>query len=399
MHLSFSTEPPRAVRKYFNASQGREQSQQHLVPTYLISAEVYAALFALMAMGLTLTYMTTKVPNFAYGDMVLLGVYTSYAMVKVYHWSPYEASTLGFALAGLVSVAMYLLVLRPLARRGASIVSLMIATFGVDIGFAGIFGIYTDFLANKYSFPDSKAFYTLGPDFTLAGYPGIDFAAPIAVAVVVLGIFVLLTRTKFGVTMRASIENPPLARVLGINVDLVYTASWFLAGGLAGFAGTFLTLYLPFLSVNTGNDLIVGIFAASVLGGLTSIFGSAVGGVIIGGSEILMTIWLGSGFGYGGSFLIAAILLLSGAYMVRRKFTRSKVVGGILAALGVWVIADIAIGLPVDFLAPELVNGFGSANINPFQTGIPLVIMAAALLIVPRGIFSINFRRLLRREK
>ena len=63
------------------------------------------------------------------------------------------------------------------------------------------------------------------------------------------------------------------------------------------------------------------------------------------------------------------------------------------------MIADIAIGLPVDFLAPELVNGFGSANINPFQTGIPLVIMAAALLIVPRGIFSINFRRLLRREK
>ncbi len=379
---------------------GRRQSLEHLVPTYLISAEVYASLFALMAMGLTLTYLTTKVPNFAYGDMVLLGVYSSYAVVKIYHSNPYVGTAIGFVVAGLVSVAVYLLVLRPLARRGASIVSLMIATFGVDIGFAGIFGIYTDYLSNTYVFNDTKAFYTLGPDFEVAGYPGIDFAAPLAVAAVVLIIYLLLTRTRFGVAMRASIENPPLARVLGINVDRVYTASWFLAGGLAGFAGGFLTLDLPFLSVNTGNDLIVGIFAASVLGGLTSIFGSAVGGIIIGGSEILMTIWLGSGFGYGGALFIAVILLLSGVFVVRRRTTtQSKAVGVILSALGVWVIADIAIGLPVDFLAPELVNGFGSGIINPFQVGIPLVIMAVALLVVPQGIFSVNFRRLLRLEK
>jgi len=370
-----------------------------LVPTYLISAEVYASLFALMAMGLTLTYMTTKVPNFAYGDMVLLGVYSSYATVKIYHSNPYVGSVIGLFIAGLVSVAVYLIVLRPLARRGASIVSLMIATFGVDIGFAGIFGIYTDYLSNTYVFNDPKAFYTLGPDFSVAGYPGIDVAAPLAVAAVVLIVYLLLTRTKFGVTMRASIENPPLARVLGINVDLVYTVSWFLAGGLAGFAGAFLTLDLPFLGVNTGNDLIVGIFAASVLGGLTSIFGSAVGGIVIGGSEIVMTIWLGSGFGYGGAVLIAAFFLLSGVYMVRRKTYQSKAVGAILSILGVWVIADIAAGLPVDFLAGELVYGFGSAIINPFQVGIPLVIMAVTLLVVPQGIFSVNFRRLLGREK
>ncbi len=350
-------------------------------------------------MGLTLTYMTTKVPNFAYGDMVLLGVYSSYATVKIYHSDPYVGSAVGFVVAGLVSMAMYLIVLRPLARRGASIVSLMIATFGVDIGFAGIFGIYTDYLTNAYVFNDAKEFYTLGPDFSIAGYPGIDFAAPVAVAAVVLIIYLLLTRTKFGVAMRASIENPPLAKVLGINVDMVYTSSWFLAGGLAGFAGAFLTLDLPLLSVNTGNDLIVGIFAASVLGGLTSIFGSAVGGLIIGGSELLMTIWLGSGFGYGGTIFIAVILFLSGVYSVRRKTRQSKVVGAILAALGLWVIADIAAGLPVDFLAPELVNGFGSAIINPFQVGIPLVIMAVALLIVPQGVFSVNFRRLLGLEK
>ena len=73
--------------------------------------------------------------------------------------------------------------------------------------------------------------------------------------------------------------------------------------------------------------------------------------------------------------------------------------GGILLALGVWVIADATAGLPVDFIAPELVNGLGSAIVNPFQVGNPLIIMAFALLIVPQGIFSVDFKRLLRPEK
>ncbi|MDG6991154.1 MAG: branched-chain amino acid ABC transporter permease [Nitrososphaerota archaeon] len=370
-----------------------------MVLEYLVSAEVYGSLFALMAMGLTLTYMTTKVPNFAYGDMVLMGVYSAYVTVKVYHASPYLGTGVGFVLGGVASVIIYLGILRPLSRRGASIVSLMIATFGADIGFAGLIGIYTDYLTNAYLFPDTKEFYTLTPDFGIAGYPGVDFAAPVAMLTVVVLIYMLLNKTKFGVTMRAAIENPPLAKILGINVDFVYTVSWFVAGGLAGFAGAFLTLYLPLLGVNTGNDLIVGIFAASVLGGLMSIFGSAVGGAIIGGSEILLTIYLGEGFGYVGAAIIAALMVLAGVYAVRKKQLRPRVGGAILAALGVWILVDMLTGLQVDLIAPELVNGFGSTAVNPFQLGIPLVIMAFTLLIVPQGIFSLNFRRMLHRER
>ena len=112
-----------------------------------------------------------------------------------------------------------------------------------------------------------------------------------------------------------------------------------------------------------------------------------------------MTIWLGSGFGYDGTILIAVVFLLSGIYVARRKTLRSRVVGAILAILGVWLIDDDDSVLTLDFLAPEQVNGFGSSNINGYQTGIPLVIMAVALLVVPQGIFSINFRRLLGFEK
>ena len=367
-----------------------------MVPEYLISALVYACLFSIMAMGLTLTYMTTKVPNFAYADFVVIGIYTAYTMAKVYSVSPYFGCAVGFVIGALASAVMYLLVLRPLERRGSSLVSLMIATFGVDIGFVGIFGIYTDYLQYNLGHGDAAFFYSL-PDFSLWGYGGVVYVAPLSVMAIVAGIYILITRTKFGVAMRAAVENPPLARVLGINVDLVTTISWMLAGGFASYAGALFTLYLP-SGTATGNDLIVEVFAASVLGGLTSIFGAAVGGLLIGGSEILGTLGLGLGFGTVGAVAIAAIFVLIGVLLFRGGSRRMKVVAVVLGAFGAWIIADMVAGFPVDFISYELVNGFG-ADVTPYQEAIPLVIMAVVLMIIPQGIFSINYRRLLKREK
>ncbi len=367
-----------------------------MVPQYLIAALIYASLFALMAMGLTLTYMTTKVPNFAYGSFVTIGIYAAYTSTKVYGSNPYVGCVIGFAVGALASAVMYLGILRPLARRGSSLVSLMIATFGVDIGFIGIFGIYTDYLQYVKRLIDAPQFYAL-PDFEIWGYSGVAFVAPVSVVATVVAIYLLFTRTRFGVAMRAAVENPPLARVLGINVDMVYTVSWMLAGGFAGFAGGLFTLQLP-AGTATGSNLIVEIFSSSVLGGLTSIFGAAVGGLIIGGSEILLTLGLGLGFGYAGGIAIAAIFLAIGILMIMRKRLRIRIAGAVFAGLGAWIIADMAAGFPIDFLAPELVNGFGP-NVTPFQQAIPLLIMVISLLVIPQGLFSLDFRRMLRREK
>ena len=174
-----------------------------------------------MAIGLTLTYLTTKVPNFAYGSFVTIGLYTAYTMWKINGLNPYYSSFVAFLLAGLSSVVMYVLVLRPLAKRGSSLVSLMMATFGVDIGFIGIFGIYTDYLRVRYTLNDTKQFFQLLADFDLGGVPGIVYVAPVALAVITVALYLLLTRTKFGVAMRASVENPPLARVLGLAENRV----------------------------------------------------------------------------------------------------------------------------------------------------------------------------------
>ncbi len=303
-----------------------------MVAPFIISAVIYGSLFALMAIGLTLTYLTTKVPNFAYGSFVTIGIYVAFTLSRLRGLDPYYSTPISFVMGGIASLLMYLLVLRPLSRRGSSLVSLMIATFAVDVAFVGIFGIYSDYLTSRFGVSDSKQFYQLPGDFSLGGLPGMFFSSPLLLAAITLGLFVLLTKSNFGVAMRASVENASLAKILGINVERVYIASWFLAGAFAASAGSFYVLWLP-SGIDTGTGIIVEIFAASILGGLTSIYGAVLGGLIIGGSEIIITS-LGS------------------------------------QALGSWVAI--------------------------YQKAIPLVLMVITLLILPRGIVSIDFRKLLR---
>jgi branched-chain amino acid transport system permease protein len=370
-------------------------SLHSLVEPYVTSSLVYGSLFGLMAIGLTLTYMTTKVPNFAYGSFVTIGLYTSYTLFKVDGISPYLVTPIAFAITGAASVAMYLGILRPMARRGSPLVSLMIATFGLDIGFIGVFGIYTDYLQARYRLTDAKQFFQLQTDFTVAGIQGIIVVTPLVLAAIGVALYIMFTRTSFGIAMRASVENASLARVLGINVERVNLVSWLLAGGFAGLAGCLYTVWQPG-GTSTGSDLIVEIFASSILGGLTSIFGAIFGGLAIGSSEDTITTFLGQGFGVWGAGAIAALLLLIGFTQIRRGKIRSRVFGAAIAGLGAYILADIALGYPSDFLAPGLVNGFGS-NVTPFQKAIPLVIMVGALLVLPKGLVSLNLKKLFRR--
>jgi branched-chain amino acid transport system permease protein len=300
---------------------------------YQISAVVYASIFALMCIGLTLTYLTTKVPNFAHGSFVTIGIYTAFTLFRLRNVNPYVAAPVAFVAAGLVALMMYLGVLRPLTRRGSSLVSLMIGTLAVDIAFIGLFGIYTDYLFFNFRIPDAKSFVPINGDFGLFGIPGLFYIAPLSLALLTMGIHLLLTRTRFGVAMRAAVENANLARVMGIDVERVYVVSWFLAGGLAGLAGTYYTLWLSG-GVDAGSEVIVAVFAGSILGGLSSIYGAVLGGIIIGGSEVSLTT-----------------------------------------------------------LGAQL---FGAGGVIAYQKGIPLIIMVLMLLILPGGITSLNRHRIRR---
>lgn len=281
-----------------------------------------------------MTYMTTRVPNFAHGSFITLGLYFAYTTYHFWGVSPYIDSPMAFALGGTAAVAVYGLVLRPLAKRGVPLVGLMIATLAVDTMFLGVVNVFAGYLANVYHVGNSLTIIFFTADFTVWGVKGLFIMAPLFLAAIAGGLYLLLTRTKFGIAMRAAVENPNLAGVLGVNVERIYIISWFLAGGLAGVAGSFLPMEAAG-SPYTGSDLIVAIFAASILGGLTNIFGAVIGGIIIGLSETLLPTYLAQ-------------------------------------VLGSWVTA--------------------------YAGSIPLLIMVAALLITPNGVTAVNWRRLFRME-
>ena len=303
-----------------------------MIPPLYREAVIFASLLTLLSSGLTLTYLTTRVPNFAHGSFATIGAYVSLSAYAILKLSPYTFLPVAFLLSGVIALILYKAILRPLMLRGASVIFLMIATIAYDMILISGLNIYADYLSKGLKIT-SRYFSLKVADISLGGIPFVFYSSIILVVAVILGLYLLLTKTKFGIAMRATIENPDLAGEVGINVDLVYTVSWFLAGGLAGISGLLISLWF-IGNPDLGAIILVSIFAASIAGGLTSIYGAFLGGYIVGLAEIL------------GQNLLAK-------------------------TLGSWVI--------------------------PYRPVIPLLIMVITLLVAPYGVAGINWEALAQR--
>jgi len=263
-------------------------------------AIIFASLLALLSIGLTLTYLTTRVPNFAHASFATIGVYIALIATRVWESSPYVAIPIAFAISGVVAVALYTFILKPLIRKGASQAIQMVATLAFDLVVIALLNITADFIVKTYKIT-SREFSLRSYDLEFMGLPLIVFAAPFAVAILAITLHIMLRKTKFGIAMRAATENSDLSGTVGINVKLVYGVSWLLGGGLAGIAGALMSLWFQG-DPNLGPQLIPSIFAASIAGGFLSIYGAIAGGLLVGLTEVLGTRFLAGEF---GSWLIA----------------------------------------------------------------------------------------------
>ncbi len=261
----------------------------------LEGAIIYSNLLVMLSIGLTITYITTAVPNFAQGTFAVFGSYIALTLFRLYGIHPYASIPVTFILGGLLGIATYLFILRPLIRRGAEIVILMIATLALDLVLLGMIGAYAGYLA-KITHQSATRFIFIPYDFTIANHRAILFVSSGVIGLTIAGLFLLLYKTKFGVALRASMENPALAEVMGVNVEYTRLFSWFLSGALAAVAGCLLPFKQEIYPM-TGDIIIVSIFAASVVGGLASIYGALIGGYIIGFSESMVTYRLALIFG------------------------------------------------------------------------------------------------------
>lgn len=258
-----------------------------MIDPLLSGAIIFSSLLTLLSIGLTLTYLTTKVPNFAHGTFAAVGAYVTLTAVELWGGNPYHFLFFALMVGGIIALAQYLIVFRPLIRRGATIIGLMITTLAIEFILLAAMNIYADSLSRQFKVK-SRYFLLAIHDFEIVGNKGLLVVAPTLVVVTVTLLYLALTRTKFGVAMRAAIEDPSLASVVGINVNLVYAISWLIAGGLGSLSGALLPLWFPG-NPDMGSKFIVSVFAASIVGGLGSIYGAVLGGFLIGLAEILGT--------------------------------------------------------------------------------------------------------------
>ena len=296
-----------------------------MFPPIIKDALVYANCVTMMSIGFTLVYMISRVPNFAQSTFAVLGVYCTFTMVRILEINPYIAMPLGFLLGAILALVVYLGVVNTLTKYGAGPILLTISLLALQQIFLAGVQIYADYVRNVIGIY-SRGFMLRVNDFRVGEFPGVLLVSTVLILVIIVSLHLVLTRTQFGIAMRATVENAPLAAVLGINVKKISLVSWVITGGLAGLAGTFLPLWFS-SGPGSGGMLATSVFAASVVGGLSSIYGAVIGGYVIS----LLEVW--------GSYLLMKQLgLWAGAYRMLIPLTLMSLIlmyepGGIVSVI------------------------------------------------------------------
>jgi len=247
---------------------------------------IVGAFYALMALGLSLIINLTSVINFAHGGFLALGAYIAYMLIPhVGFWGALLIAPPLTALLGLV-------VERVLIRHcyGRDPLYSLLLTFGL----AYVFEDATRYIWGAQSLPfrvPGWLMSPLSPDlFFLTGY---RLFMVVLVAVAVLGLFYVLTRTRLGMRIRAGTLDLEMVSVLGVNVRILRNLNFGLGIYLAGLAGV-LAAGLLGLQPTIGDSLIMPSFVAIIVGGIGSLTGTLLGGLLIGVVSGITTIFLPS---------------------------------------------------------------------------------------------------------
>jgi len=272
------------------------------------NSAITGSLYLIGAVGLTLTYGLSRFPNFAHAEFITLGAYIGYLVAEQLGLGLPSALVVAFSVTGIVGVLCYCGILQPLARGGASIIHLMVAS--IALGFIFRHSIGALWTWKPLYFTAAWSAFDIGPLRISGLWVGLIFAA----LVLSLAMHFLLMNTKIGKAIRASASNPELALASGINVDRVVWITWFIGAGLAAVAGIFRGADTQIWPM-TGWDIILPIFAVAILGGIGNFYGSIVAAFIIGLAEnigVVGLIALGFSTTYriGIAFLILIITLI-----------------------------------------------------------------------------------------
>lgn len=292
---------------------------------YFVPGLVLGCIYALGAIGVTLTFGILRFANFAHGEVMMTGAFLTWTFSALF------GSVAGFALHPLIAavpaifiaIALSLLIDRFFYKpfRHSSTITIVIASFGMMLMIRSlvqmIWGPNQQTFVPGIAKPNAWVREISSQHDMMLLIPNKHFWIIAGTLVIMLVFSYILSYTRTGKAMRAVSDSPDLARVTGIDVEGVIRATWIIGGFCAVAAGVFIAMDTQYVDTTMGFRLLLPIFAAAILGGIGRPFGAVAGGLVIGLAEELSAYpWIGDtplispGYKTGIAFFIMVIMLI-----------------------------------------------------------------------------------------
>ena len=269
----------------------------------LINGLTQGSIYALVAIGFVIIFGTMNLVTFAHGEVYMAGAFAGYFALTVWHLPWYIALALGMVVGWILGYLIEKVAFRPL--RSAGHMPPLLITIGLSIILRDLANIL--FGAENRPVPSiyEQTFQVAGTQVSVLQV----LLLGIAVFLIVV-LRMLIYGTKIGRAMRATAQDHEAAYAMGVNVNRVFSISFSLASCLGGAAGVMVGMYYNAVYSSMGSSAGLKGFAACIFGGLTSIPGAILGGLIIGVIENLTVQYLASGYRDIVAFLVLVLVLV-----------------------------------------------------------------------------------------
>ena len=278
------------------------------------------AIYALIALGYTMVYGIAKMLNFAHGDVIMIGGYVSFCAMFYLGLPNIVAVLLAVIVCTVLGVVIERLAYKPL--RSAPSLAVLITAIGVSYFLQNSALLIWKAAARVYPPVVEGSMQLFGGKLTVSYVSLLTIAACV---VIMIGLTTFVNKSKMGKAMRACSEDKGAAQLMGINVNRTISMTFAIGSALAAIAGVLLCSYSPVLQPTTGAMPGIKAFDAAVFGGIGSIPGAFVGGILIGIIEAMAQAYISTSLANSIVFGVLIIVLLVKPAGLLGKYVPEKV--------------------------------------------------------------------------
>ena len=274
--------------------------------SYLINGISLGSVYAIIALGYTMVYGIAKMLNFAHGDVIMVGAYVAFCAMQYLGHPPIAAVLGAMVVCTILGISIERLAYKPL--RAAPKLAVLITAIGMSYLLQNLAQLIWS--SNPKSFNSAINIGSLRLFDGQLLISGETIVTVLCCVVIMVGLTLFTSRTKMGKAMRAVSEDKGAAQLMGINVNLTISVTFAIGSALAAIAGVLLCSSYPVLQPTTGSMPGIKAFTAAVFGGIGSIPGAMIGGILLGVIEIFGKAYISTELGDAIVFLILIIMLL-----------------------------------------------------------------------------------------